>query len=333
MTWKEVFCRTLVQKTNPDRVVGGEAGRIFNLPLTFLELIIATFGIQKQENIMKIIIIGATGNLAKPVVSHMAKQGYELRLFSRSVKPSMFEGKQESIQGDLFNLSGLEKAIEGCDGIHINLSNLDEGEAARVIVAAAKKKGIKTISFISGSTVSEENRYFEMMDRKFRAEQELMNSGIDYMIFRPSWFYESLPWMVRNGKAMMMGKQPMLFHWAAADDLGRMVATAYSKPEALNKIFYIHGPKAYLFKDILAEYCKKRHPEIKKITATPFSVLKIIGFITGNRMLMDAVKMFQYFEKTRELGDPTEANELLGKPEITLEKWMENQSASQGVFF
>jgi uncharacterized protein YbjT (DUF2867 family) len=271
---------------------------------------------------MKILIIGATGKLAKPVNSHMAKKGFELRLFSRSILPSMFDLKHETIQGDLFNPSDLEKAIEGCDGVHINLSNLDEAEAARAIVAAAKNKGIKTISMISGSTVSEENRYFKMIDRKFRAEQELINSGLTYMIFRPSWFYESLPMMVRNGKAMMMGKQPMPFHWAAADDLGRMVAAAYLKPESANKIFYIHGPKAYLFKDILTEYCNKRHPEIKKISSTPFGVLKLIGFMTGNIMLKDAVKMFQYFEKTKELGDPTEANEILGKPKITLEEWL-----------
>ncbi len=276
---------------------------------------------EKHTN-MKILIIGATGKLARPVVNHLAEKGFKVRLFSRSIEASMFDEKHETIKGDLFKPEHLEKAMEGCDGVHINLSSLDEGEAGRAIVKAAKKQDIKMISMISGSTVSEENRYFQMIDRKFRAEQELIHSGIAYMIFRPSWFYESLPLMVRSGKAMMMGKQPMLFHWAAADDLGRMVAAAYLKPEAVNKIFYIHGPKAYLFKDILTEYCKKRHPEIKKISSTPFGVLKLIGFMSGNTMLKDAVKMFQYFEKTKELGDPKEANELLGKPEITLEEWM-----------
>jgi uncharacterized protein YbjT (DUF2867 family) len=273
---------------------------------------------------MKTLIIGATGKLAKPVIDHMTGQGFELRLFSRSVNPSIYEGKHETTQGDLFNPSDLEKAMAGCEGVHINLSNLDEGEAAKSIVETAKKHEVKIISLISGSTVSEENRYFSMIDRKFRAEQELINSGMDYMIFRPSWFYESLPMMVRNGKAMMMGKQPNPFHWAAGEDLGRMVANAYVKPEARNKIFFIHGPKAYLFKDILTQYCQKRHPGIKKVSSTPFGVLKFIAFLTGNTMLKNAVKMFRYFEKTEELGDPTEANELLGKPEITLEEWIEN---------
>jgi uncharacterized protein YbjT (DUF2867 family) len=272
---------------------------------------------------MKILIIGATGKLAKPLVSHMVKKGIEMKLFSRSIEPSMIEGEHEIVQGDLFNRDQLEKAMDGCDGVHINLSNLDEGEAAKAIVSAAKKKNIKTLSFISGSTVSEKNRYFQMIDRKFRAEQELINSGIDYMIFRPSWFYESLPMMVRNGKAMMMGKQPIPFHWAAADDLGRMVANAYFKPEVRNKIFFIHGPKAYLFKDILTEYCKIKHPEIKKINSTPYGMLHFIAFLTRNKMLKDAVALFKYFEKTKELGDPTEANEMLGKPKITLQEWME----------
>ncbi len=34
---------------------------------------------------MKILVIGASGLLAKPVVSHMDKAGFQLRLFSRNV--------------------------------------------------------------------------------------------------------------------------------------------------------------------------------------------------------------------------------------------------------
>ncbi|NJO89054.1 MAG: NAD(P)H-binding protein [Chloroflexia bacterium] len=78
--------------------------------------------------------------------------------------------------------------MEGCDTIHINLSKLDEALATEEIVKVAKQKGIKLISFVSGSTVAEENRWFWMIDNKFKAEQSIINSGIHYLIFRPSWF-------------------------------------------------------------------------------------------------------------------------------------------------
>jgi nucleoside-diphosphate-sugar epimerase len=40
---------------------------------------------------MKILIIGASGMLAKSVIEHLDKAGFQLRLFSRTVNQSMFD--------------------------------------------------------------------------------------------------------------------------------------------------------------------------------------------------------------------------------------------------
>jgi uncharacterized protein YbjT (DUF2867 family) len=273
---------------------------------------------------MKVLIIGATGMLAKPVIEHFDKLGLELRLFSRSIEPAAFSAKHETIQGDVFNPSDLAKAIEGCDAIHINLSKLDEAKATEEIVKVAKQKNTKLISFVSGSTVAEENRWFWMIDNKFRAEQTIINSGIAYLIFRPSWFFESLPLMVRNGKAMMIGKQPHLINWIAAEDYAKMVVTAYQKEESWNAIYYIHGPEKYLFEEALLQYAKKVNPKTKKVAATPIGMMKFIAFLTGKKELKIVASMFAYFEKVPQMGDPTKANELLGAPTINLEKWLAN---------
>ena len=271
---------------------------------------------------MKILVIGASGMLAKPVITHLDKAGFDLRLFSRSVNASMFYKDFDIVQGDVFSIMHLEKAIDGCDAIHISISNPDEGKAVEEIVKVSLQKGIKLISMISGCTVSEENRWFWMIDNKFRAEQAIINSGISYMIFRPTWFFESLELMIRNGKANLLGKQPNPSHWVAADDYARMVVEAYKKQEARDKIFYILGPQPYLMKDLLEQYCKACHPEIKKVTQTPLGLLKFIALINRNKALKTVAEMFGYFQKTKEMGNPDEANALLGKPEINFGKWM-----------
>ncbi|NJO89053.1 MAG: SDR family oxidoreductase [Chloroflexia bacterium] len=58
---------------------------------------------------MKVLIIGATGMLAKPVIEQFDKKGFELRLFSRSIEISAFSAKHEIIQGDVFNPNDLAK--------------------------------------------------------------------------------------------------------------------------------------------------------------------------------------------------------------------------------
>jgi len=276
---------------------------------------------------MKILVIGASGLLAKPVISQFNKEGYQLRLFSRSVNQSMFDKEFEMVQGDVFNLNDLNKAMTGCDAVHISLSTASEALAAKIVTDSALQKGIKLISTISGCTVSVENRWFPMIENKYQAEQTIINSGIPYMIFRPTWFFESLDLMIRDGKAMLLGKQPNPSHWVAADDLARMVATAYGKPEAKNKIFFIFGPEQHLMKDLLEKYCKLRYPEIKKVSSVPIWMMKMIGLFTGNKQLKEVASLFAYFEKVNELGNPDETNALLGKPIITFENWIQSKTS------
>ncbi len=276
---------------------------------------------------MKVLVIGASGLLAKPVIRHMDKAGFQLRLFSRSVNQSMFDKEFEMIQGDVFNLNDLNKAMTGCDAVHLSLSTANEALAAKIVTDSALQKGIKLISTISGCTVSVENRWFPMIENKYQAEQTIINSGIPYMIFRPTWFFESLDLMIRDGKAMLLGKQPNPSHWVAADDLARMVATAYGKPEAKNKIFFIFGPEQHLMKDLLEKYCKLRYPEIKKVSSVPIWMMKMIGLLTGNKQLKGVASLFAYFEKVNELGNPDETNALLGKPIITFENWIQSKAS------
>ena len=43
----------------------------------------------------------------------------------------MFDKEYEMVQGDVFNLNDLEKAMIGCDAVHISISNVNEGLATK----------------------------------------------------------------------------------------------------------------------------------------------------------------------------------------------------------
>lgn len=278
-----------------------------------------------MQSTKKILVIGASGLLAKPVIQKLDDAGFQLRLYSRKVNPSMFINEYEIIQGDLFNPDDLEKAMEGCDAVHMSVSGVDEAAATGVVLEMAQKKGIRLISMISGCTVSEENRWFPFVDRKFRAEQMIMQSGIPYFIFRPTWFYESLQLMVRNGKATILGRQTERYHWVAAEDLGSKVANAYSTTGTENGIYYVYGPERHGMKELLERYCKRRHPEIRQVSVVPIPMLKIIAFLTGNKTLKAAASLFGYFEKVSEPPISREDLDKLGKAEIDFETWIESK--------
>ena len=241
---------------------------------------------------MKILVIGASGLLAGPVIRKLDEKGYDLRLFSRSVKPSMFVNDYDIAQGDVFNPADLEKAVSGCDAVHISLASADDVKAVANILEVSKKNGVRRISLVSGCTVAEENRWFKFTDDKFRTEQMIMQSGIPYYIFRPTWFFESLPVFVRNGKASVPGRITERYHWVAADDLGKMVADAYSTAGAENRIYFVYGHERYTMKEMLEKYCSALHPEIKSIGETPLLPLKVIAFLTRNSQLKFAASLF-----------------------------------------
>lgn len=278
--------------------------------------------------INKVCILGASGLIAQETIKAFSRNGFSLRLFSRSINAANYPD-HEVVRGDVFNDSDLASAIEGCDAIHITLSQLDEHAAVKRIFDTAKNNGnIKLISFVSGATVCKKNSaLLSFIDAKYRSEQYLKHSGIPYLILRPTWFMESLSLMIQDGKANVMGRQPNKLRWLAAKDFGRLLAHAYKKPDAYNQEFNIYGSEALTINEALSEYVKVKHPKISKISNAPFGVLKAIAFLTRNPQLKAFIPVFEYFEKTKEEGDSVSTERLIGKPTTTLQAWLDDESS------
>ncbi len=161
-----------------------------------------------------------------------------------------------------------------------------------------------------------------MVDRKFLAEKAIRESGIPYVMICPTWVMESLPLFVNQGRAAVLGKQSHPYHWVAAEDIARMVATAYGLWEATNRRFIVHGPEVISMQDALRRYCAAFHPEIKEISSMPFWLVKLLAILTRNPGLKGAGEMMAYFEKVGEWKNLPQANCILGAPTTTLDKWL-----------
>ena len=260
-----------------------------------------------------------------------------MRIFTRDRNKAekIFGKHYDIVEGNLENEASLVSALQGCYGAHINLqggpkpADFDriEHQGTAGIVDAAVKAKVKRITCLSGSSVGEDRLWFPPTRAKHNAEQALMNSGLEYVIFRATWFMESLPLFVRDGKAIIMGKQPLKFHWLAAEDYARMVAAAYSLDEPLKNTLTIWGPEEYTFEEALRIYGEGIGMGMK-ISHVPISVLKFIAAITFNRQLREALPTMTYFERNGELGDPEPADNLLGQPKTTLARWCERVKTS-----
>ncbi len=275
----------------------------------------------------RILIIGGTGLLGIPVALKLKESGYIVRILARNVDKArkLFPDEIEIMNGNIYYSGSLKHAMKNCQGVHINLSGEEELIGVRKIVRAAQRSDIERITYISGTSVAQENTWAPVINRKYYAEEAIRESGIDYTIFCPTWFMEVIPKYIRDRKAVVFGKQPDLYHFIASDDYARMVATSYGTDRAINKRFIIHGPEGILFKDAVKKYTEVKHPDISKVINMPYWLATIISIIKQRPEMKAISDWMKAFEKAGELGNPSEADEILGAPEITLEKWLNRE--------
>ena len=272
----------------------------------------------------KILIVGATGMLGAPVARRLKYIGFQVRVMTRRTARALrlFGKSFEVVESDITDLSGLERALDGCSGVHISLSGTVELVEVKNVVSVSKSLDIKKITYVSGTSVSEDNAWFPLIRQKLEAERIIRKSGICYTIFCPTWFMESLSRFVKGHRAYVFGRQTKPYHFVAADDFAIMVARSYIKKEADCKRFIIHGPEGILFRDALEKYCAACHPELKGISQIPYWLAKLIARLKKSEEMKSIVEFMEFFEKVGEKGNPEESNLILGTPQITLNDWL-----------
>ena len=273
----------------------------------------------------KVLVLGGTGMLGEPVARRLQADGFEVRLLARDPEKAqaMCGDSFEIVAGEVADLGSLEHGLAGCEGVHISVGGPVDRLSAENVAALAPGLGLKRITYLSGATASEQNRWFPMTAQKLDAEKAIGACGVPYTIFCPTWPMEQLPRLARGGQPLLIGDRPVAYHWFAADDLGRMVTTAYQLEEAANKRFFVHGPEAMTMKEALERYCQACHPEVESVSVMPVDAARAVAKSTGNQMLGFFAGLMAYFDQVGEMGDPAEANQLLGAPTTTLDAWIE----------
>lgn len=280
----------------------------------------------------RILILGATGMLGLPVVRSLAEKGRQVRVLVRDAGKArrLFGDGVEVVVGEASNRDDLRLALEGCQAVHISLAQEAELVAVQHIIALAAGSPLERITYVSATTAREENRWFKLIDVKLRAEETLRASGIPHTVFCPTWVLESLHNFVNGDQAsIILGKNPPRLHFFAAADFGRMVAASYDDQRALGKRLFIHGPQGLTLSEALERFFQLRHPGLKVMRLKLWQA-KLIARLARRERLTYITRLIAYFDRVGELGDPAEANALLGAPTLTLEQWCQLRQDARG---
>jgi len=270
-----------------------------------------------------VLILGATGMLGYPVAQALTTRGHRVRALSRDAESArrLLGDDVEIVQGSALEASDVAAAMAGCRAVHVNLTQQAELAAMRHVVGSETAPELERISYVSATTACEANRWFEVVDVKMRTEEVLARSGIPSVVFCPTWVMETLENFVHGNRGtILVGRNPPELHFFAAADFGRMVAASYDDERALGRRLFVHGPEGVTLPDALERFYAACHPGLK-LMRLKLRQARLIARLTRREGLTYVTKLIDYFDRVGELGDPSEANALLGAPSITLDEW------------
>jgi len=227
----------------------------------------------------QIVITGASGFVARNLRKYLSEKNIKLISISRN-NFRQFKNELKIVSKNYDEKSILSK-IQNSDAI-IHLVgigkqsimtdyNMINVEFTKHIVNLSKKAKINKFIFTSGLGVSS-NTSSGYFISKYKAERLIVNSGLDYTIFRPSYivgkddlFTKYLKKQIKKGKIVIPGSgtysiQPIYIRDVVEIFLQSVLQTKFS-----NKIIDLVGPDYITFEQYVKLFSKGTKTSIKKI--------------------------------------------------------------------
>lgn len=275
----------------------------------------------------KVLVIGATGMIGKPVTRVLLQSGYDITIMARNqARAQSFFPSAKIVYGDVFDPLSLLPVFEGKDIVYISLGparnarrsdRMAEDEGIENIVAVAQKTQVKRLVLLSSLVQNYNNTnnfHWWIFDLKLKAVEKLKASGIPYTIFYASTFMESLDQlMMRGSRIMLAGESKALMYFIAAKDYGKQVIQSFSLPETASREYAVQGPSAYNWDNGAKIFIDNYSKRPLKIMKAPMGMLRFMGkfnaTINYGAHIVEALNNYpEKFESAvtwNELGKPT----------------------------
>ena len=227
----------------------------------------------------RVVVTGASGFVGKSVRKFLYKNkvrvlGISRKNFAKYSTETKAQSKnllEQRLQKKLKNYDvlvhligiGVESSGSTFEEINVNLT--------KNTIKLCKKSGIKKIIYISGLGVSKNNtsNYFTS---KYKAEQEIINSGLDYTIFRASYIIgktdhltKSLSKQMKKGVIIIPGSGKYQLQPIFVEDVAKIILKSILEKKFSKKILDLAGPRKISFEDFVKLFSKNTKVKFKKI--------------------------------------------------------------------
>jgi NADH dehydrogenase len=144
-------------------------------------------------------------------------------------------------------------------------------ELTKKIIKLCKKANIRKIVYISGLGVNKLTTFGYFIS-KLKAEQQIINSGLDYTILRASYIIgnndpltKNLTRQAQRGSIIIPGSGKYRLQPISVNDVSRIILECIINKKLSNKIVDLVGPQTISFEKFVKKFAKKNKVKIKKL--------------------------------------------------------------------
>ena len=232
-----------------------------------------------SRNNLHVAITGANGFVAKNVRSHLHSKGVQLTSFARKNFKN-YKGEQKILlkKFDKKNLlprmknfsalvhligTGRQTAEATFDNINVTLT--------KNIIETCKQTKIKKIIYISGLGVTKKSTSAYFIS-KYKAEQEIIKSGLDYTILRASYIIgngdpltKNLNQQIKKGTIVIPGSGQYQMQPIFVKDVAEVIYRAITTKKFSKKILDLVGPELITYRKFIQVFKNNNKVKIKNL--------------------------------------------------------------------
>lgn len=215
-----------------------------------------------------ILVTGGTGFVGSHLMKRLASERIQTRCLVRKTSDTqkLKELGIEVAYGDVLDKESLKKAVEDVETVIHLVGIIVEKKGAtfeiihtqgtRNLVDASKAAGVRRFIYISalGARENARSRYHKT---KWEAERAVINSGMEYVIFRPSImigeggeFITMLSKIVRRAPIIPIIDGKSKVQPIYVENTVDCIIKSLTDPKTTNRIFEIAGPDQITYKEL-----------------------------------------------------------------------------------
>ena len=231
-----------------------------------------------RQEISAITITGANGFVAKNLRKFLSKNHIKVIAIAR--KTFQKHHTETAVYSKTLLEKGLQNKLRNCDAL-VHLIGIgkqsfkynfeDNIDLTKNMIKTCKKSGIKKIIYISGLGVTK-NSTSDYFISKYKAEQEIINSGVNYTIFRPSYIIGKKDYLskfilkqIKKGIVIIPGSGKYHLQPIFVEDVAKIIVESIYEKKFSNKILDLVGPEIIKFEDFVRYFVKNKKTRIQKI--------------------------------------------------------------------